>query len=102
MYGILHGHLLGRIVVLFKVRIPNNESQRLALVRMMKVDFGGRPDDILGIVTVSNRTGEHGRDLWIVNICSLVAAAHLIQDTFKPTCWFVNNRIDLWTFNKFY
>jgi len=72
------------------------------MVRMMKVDFGGRPDDISGIVTVSNSTGEHGRDLWIVNIRSLVAAAHLVQDTFKPTRWFVNNRIDLWTFDKFY
>jgi hypothetical protein len=55
------------------------------MVRMMKVDFGGRPDDISGLVTVSNGTGERGeRDIWIVNMGSLVATAHLMQDTFKP------------------
>ena len=37
----------------------------------------------------------------IVGIEKLVGMAHLVQDRQNYRKWYVNNRIDLWTFKKF-
>lgn len=102
-YGILHGHLPGRLRALFRICIPDRgTSERLALVSMASVEKSGQAGDSHGLVTVTVSDPEDIRRDWVVSIKSLVAMAHLIQDRRKKSRWYVNNRIDLWTFNEFY
>jgi hypothetical protein len=102
-YGSLRGHLPGKLRCLFKLRLPyTGEVQRLAVVAMTKAEFGGQPDKHHGLVSVSERDWEAEQGLWVVNIRSLVAMAHLIPQFGKTRWYFVNTRIDLWTFNMFY
>ena len=102
-YGSLRGHLPGRLCCLFKLRIPSTgEVQRLAIVAMTRAESGGQLDKHHGLVSVSERDWQAEQGLWVVNIRSLVAMAHLIPQCGKTTWYFVNSRIDLWTFNMFY
>ena len=101
-YGALRGHLPGRLKALLKVRVPGRSDQRLALVRMAKPEFSGRPDDAHGLVSVLQQPPEDAHKDWVVNIRSITAMAHLVQDATHRRRWFVNSRIDLWTFNQIY
>ena len=69
---------------------------------MTKVDHSGYLNQQAhghGLVTVSPRILPSG--YWIVGISSLVAMAYIIKDPYRDH-WFINNRIDLWSFNQFY
>ena len=75
---------------------------KLAVVTMTKVDLSRKPDLKAhghGLITVSPCPLPSGH--WIVDIDSLIAMAYLIRDLIKDR-WWVNNRIDLWSFNRFY
>lgn len=103
MYGILQGHLPGRIRAIFKLRLPDDtEPQRLALVRMTQVEAAGRPDKSHDLVTVKERLQTDPSREWVINIRALVAMAHVVQDANRSGRWYVNTRIDLWTWNQFY
>ena len=99
-YGILRGHLPGKLKALFTVRL-GGEDQELALVEMMEVEKNGRPWKSHGLVTVLEHSDEYSRSIFVVSIRSLVAMAHLVQDREMSSRWYINSRIDLWTFNQF-
>lgn len=68
MYGVLRGHLPGRVKALFKIFVPElAELQQLALVRIMTVDVGGKADEAHGLVTVLERSSDDPRRDWAVN-----------------------------------
>jgi len=93
--------LPGQLKALFTVIDPATRVHyQLALVTMTKVDLSGHPNQQAhGLVTVSPCPLPGG--YWIVGISSLVAMAHIVKDPHRDR-WFVNNRIDLWSFNQFY
>ena len=55
-YGSLRGHLSAKLRCLFKLHIPGSrEAQCLAVVAMMKAEFGGQPEKYHYLVSVSER-----------------------------------------------
>ncbi len=102
-YGQLQGHLPEQLKVLFTVIDPaTGVHYQLALVIMTKADLSGHPNQQAhghGLVTVSPCSLPGG--YWIVEISSLVAIAYIVKDPYQDR-WFINNRIDLWSFNQFY
>lgn len=69
---------------------------------MTTAEQNGRPAESHGLVTVLKRSRRDVQLDWVVNIRSIIAMAHLIQDVHRPGRWLVNSRIDLWTYNEFY
>jgi len=53
------------------------------------------------LVIVLEHSDEYSRSIFIVSIRSLVAMAHLVQDREMSSRWYINSRIDLWTFDQF-
>ena len=68
---------------------------------MMMVEKDGRAGTIHGLVTVIEWADGDAQKNLVVNIRSLIAMAHLIQDPMILKWWYVNNRVDLWTFAHF-
>jgi len=68
---------------------------------MMMVEKDGRAGTTHGLVTVIERADEDAQKNLVVNIRSLIAMAHLIQDPMILKQWYVNNHVDLWTFAHF-
>jgi hypothetical protein len=99
---LLRGHLPGRILALFTVRsLESEEDSSLALVQLTRVKRNGTPKDTSGLVEVVERPKEdRDRDI-LVGIEKLVGMAHLVQDGKNYRKWYVNNRIDIWTFMYF-
>ena len=85
-YGSLRGHLPAKLRCLFKLHIPGSrEAQHLAMVAMTKAEFGGQPKKYHCLVSMSERDWEAEQGLWVVNIQSLVAMAHLVPLFGKAT-----------------
>jgi len=60
----------------------------------------------MGLVTVTLGTakGSTGTTTIVVGIKRIIGMAHLVEEIAKQhnKCWYVNNRIDLDTFNRIY
>ena len=93
----------GQLKVLFTVIDPaTGVHYQLVLVIITKADLSGHPNQQAhgyGLVTVSPHSLPGG--YLIVGISSLVAIVHIVKDPHQDH-WFINNRIDLWSFNQFY
>ena len=99
-YGNLRGYLPGRLKVLFTVDIEG-DSQELALLHMTTVEKNGVPRKSHGLITVVERSESDDQQELIVSAKSLIAMAHLVQDQQNCRRWYINSRIDLWTFDRF-
>ena len=80
-YGLLRGHLPGKILALFTVHsLESEEDSSLALVQLTRVKRNGTPKGTSGLVEVVERPKEdRDRDI-LVGIEKLVGMAHLVQD----------------------
>jgi hypothetical protein len=109
-YGVLRGHLPGRLMGLFKLRnIPKRTVHRLAIVQLLQAHDGGKIKEVHGLVKVSNRhrgaadtrvSSVNNPNFEVVDIGTISGIAHLIPE--EDGCWLVNSRIDLRTFNLIY
>ena len=90
-----------------KVReLTTGSVDRLVLVDRLYVENSGKIGDVTGLVTVTlgAAKGEKGTTEIVVGIKRIMGMAHLVQETAERDnkCWYVNNRIDLETFNRIY
>ena len=88
------------LLYIFKLRGDRQSGRACALVRPLAVLDGGQPGTHHGLVLVRERP-ERVEDCWVVNIKSIRGPAHLIP-TGEPGYYFVNNTVDLKTFNTVY
>ena len=107
IYGALKGFYPARLVSIMKVR--NSKTglvDRLVLIDRLYVENSGKLSDITGLVTVTLGTakGPTGTTEIVVGIKRIMGMAHLIPETAEVDNkrWYVNNRIDLETFNRIY
>ena len=100
MYGALRGHVLAKLLVLFKILNPTCDGavQHIASVQMLSPVNSGRVSDVHGLVTVQQR--EDAREFTLVDVGKILGLAHLIPEADRR--WLVNNRIDLRTLNEIY
>jgi len=98
MYGALRGHLLARLLALFKIRdhTKHDTVHRLADVHYMSVVNQGGPSDIHGLIPV--QLSHFTQEFTIVDIGTILSLAHLIPELDRH--WLVDNHIDLRTFNE--
>ena len=79
---------------------------RLVLVDRLYVENSGKISDITGLVTVTLETvkGPKGTTEIVVGIKRIIGMPHLVPEAAERDnkCWYVNNRIDLETFNRIY
>jgi hypothetical protein len=79
---------------------------RLVLVDRLYVENSGKLSDVTGLVTVTLGTakGSNGTTELVVGIKRIMGMAHLVPETAgrDNKRWYVNNRIDLETFNRIY
>ena len=105
--GALRGLLPARVIRLLKLKDSIRDRPRcLALVKPLKVRNRGAPGENHTLVRVIESPTEDGHlsQLWIVNIKSIWGLAHLVPESTEPgnRNFFVNNSIDLLTFNTIY
>ena len=100
MYGALRGHVLAKLLALFKIwnLTCDGTVRRLGSTQVLSPVNSGRASDIHGLVTVQQR--EDAREFTIVDVGTILGLAHLIPEADRR--WLVNNRIDLRTFNEIY
>jgi hypothetical protein len=74
----------------------------LVLVDRLFAENSGKPQDASGLVTVIT-TGSVASTM-VVNIKRILGMAHLVPESVARDNkrWYVNNRIDLETFNRVY
>ena len=102
-YGALRGCLPARLCAIFKLRnTVNDRVDRLVLVNRLFAENSGKPHDSNGLVTVV-RMGSTASTM-IVNIKQILGMAHLVPESAARDNkrWYVNNWIDLETFNRVY
>ena len=90
-----------------KVReLTTGSVDRLILVDRLYVENSGKINDVTGLVTVTLGTakGPKGTTEIVVGIKRIMGMAHLVPETAERDNkrWYVNNRIDLETFNRIY
>jgi len=103
LYGALRGCFPARLCAIFKVRnTVNNRVDRLVLVDRLFAESSGKPQDASGLVTVI-MTGSVASTM-VVSIKRILGMAHLVPESAAQDNkrWYVNNRIDLETFNRVY
>ncbi|KAH0604492.1 uncharacterized protein H6S33_006869 [Morchella sextelata] len=96
----LQGLCPARLLAVFKLRDPRRRGARLlAAIQPLKPDFNGNPNVDHGLIRVS-RCSSSPDDIWVVNIKSILDAAHLVPETTSSTNnrWFINSTIDLSTY----
>ena len=106
-YGALRGCYPAQLVSILKIRnLELSTVDRVALVDRLFVEGGGALNVTTGLVTVTKGTSSSGTSLIIVNIKAILGMAHLVPETagngVDTQRWYVNNRIDLETFNRIY
>ena len=90
---------------IMKVRELTGLVDRLVLADRLYVENSGKLSDITGLVTVTLGTakGPKGTTEIVVSIKRIIGMAHLVPETTGTNKhWYVNNRIDLETFNRIY
>ena len=99
----LRGHLPGKLKALFTFKTEESaEEERVAVIRLAEVEKRGESNSSHGLVTVVERPdGDKEHDV-VVEVKTIVAMAHLIRDQRNSRRWYVNTRIDLWTFRFFH
>jgi hypothetical protein len=107
IYGALNGFYPARLVSIMKVReLTTGLVDRLVLVDRLYVENSGKLSDVTGLVTVTLGTakGSNGTTELVVGIKRIMGMAHLVPETAgrDNKRWYVNNRIDLETFNRIY
>ena len=107
IYGALRGFYPARLVSIMKVReLTMGSVDRLVLVDKLYVENSGKINDVTGLVTVTLGTakGPKGISEIVVGIKRIMGMAHLVPETAERDNkrWYVNNRIDLKTFNRIY
>ena len=90
-----------------KVReLTTGSVDRLVLVDRLYVENSGKINEVTGLVTVTLGTakGPKGITEIVVGIKRIMGMAHLVLETAERDNkrWYVNNRIDLETFNRIY
>ena len=102
-YGALRGCFPAKLCSIFKLQnTVNDRVDRLVLVDRLFAEHSGNPHDASGLVTVV-RMGSTASTM-IVNIKRILGMAHLVPESAARDNkrWYVNNRIDLETFNRVY
>jgi hypothetical protein len=107
IYGALRGFYPARLLSIMKVReLTTGLVDRLVLVDRLYVENSGKLSDITGLVTVTMGTarGPNRTTEIVVGIKRIMGMAHLVPETAEidNKRWYVNNRIDLETFNRIY
>ena len=107
IYRALKGFYLASLVSIMKVReLTTGFVDRLVLVDRLFVENWGKISDVTGLVTVALGMvkGPKGTTKIVVGIKRIMGMAHLVPDTAERDNkrWYVNNRIDLETFNRIY
>ena len=107
IYGALKGFYPARLVSIMKVReLTTGLVDGLVLVDQLYFENSGKISDVTGLVTVALRIvkGPKGTTKIVVGIKRIMGMAHLVPETAKrdKKRWYVNNRIDLETFNRIY
>ena len=107
IYGALKGFYLAHLVSIMKVReLTLGLVDRLILVDRLYIENSGKISDIMGLVTVALGMvkGPKGITEIVVGIKRIIGMAHLVPQTAvrDNKCSYVNNRIDLKTFNRIY
>ncbi|KAI5839087.1 hypothetical protein DFP73DRAFT_599052 [Morchella snyderi] len=100
----LQGLCLATLLAVFKLRDPGRrEARLLAAICPLKPDFNGMPNAHHGLTRVSRYVNAFD-DIWVVNIKSILGAAHLVPESTSPTNsrWFINTTIDLSTYGSIY
>jgi len=100
-YGNLRGHLVPRLLALFKIRNILSDAAAvhlLALVRILDLINSGRFHIPSGHIRVTNWI--NSCDMRIVSIGAVIGQGQVISSGEKQ--WIVNHRIDLRTFNEIY
>ena len=79
---------------------------RLVLVDRLYVENLGKMSDVIGLITVALGTakGPNRTTEIVVGIKRIMAMAHLVPETAERENkhWYINNRVDLETFNRIY
>ena len=97
MYGTLRGHLLAKLVALFKIQDSRQDTVRpLARVTVLSQVNSGWPSDLYSLIMVQVR--EVAREFSTLDIGTILGLAHLIPEA--DGCWLVNSCIDWRTFNE--
>jgi len=107
IYGALKGIYPAHLVSIMKVRdIKTGLVDRLVLRDRLNVKISGKLNDITGLVTITlgMAKGPTGTTEIVVGIKGIIGMAHLVPETagVNNKWWYVNNRIDLETFNRIY
>ena len=107
IYGALRDFNPVRLVSIMKVReLTRGPVDRLVLVDRLYVENSGKINDVTGLVTVTLGTakGPKGTTEIVVGIKRIMDMAYLVPETAERDNkrWYVNNRIDLETFNRIY
>ncbi|KAI5845806.1 hypothetical protein DFP73DRAFT_526338 [Morchella snyderi] len=100
----LQGLCPATLLAVFKLRDPGRRKARLlAAICPLKPDFNGTPNAHHGLIRVSRYVNAFD-DIWVVNIKSILGAAHLVPESTSPTNsrWFINTTIDLSTYGSIY
>ncbi|KAI5836672.1 hypothetical protein DFP73DRAFT_602022 [Morchella snyderi] len=95
----LQGLCPATLLAVFKLRDPGQrEARLLAAICPLKLDCNGTPNAHHGLIRVSRYVNAVD-DIWVVNIKSILGAAHLVPESTSPTNsrWFINTTIDLST-----
>ena len=103
----LKGFYPARLLSRMKVReFTTGLVDILGLVDRLYVENSGKISDVTGLVTVAVGTvkGPKGTTEIVVGIKRIIDMAHLVPETAERDNkrWYVNNRIDLETFNRIY
>ena len=107
IYGALRGFYPASLVSIFEVRdLVKGSVDRLVLVDRLYVENSGKVSDVTGLVTITLGTAKRsqGTTQIVVGINRIMGMAHLVSEISgtENTHWYVNNRIDLETFNRIY
>ena len=100
IFGALRGHLLAKLMALFKIWDYISESgiRPLASIQMFSVVNAGHPSDVHGLVSLQQL--EEAREFMIVDIGTILELVYLIPEADRH--WLVNSQIDFRTFNEIY
>ena len=95
------------LVSIMKVReLTTGLVDILVLVERLYVQNSGKLGDVTDLVTIALGTvsGPKGTTEIVVGIKRIMGMAYLVPETAARDnkCWYVNNRIDLETFNRIY
>jgi len=103
----LKGFYLACLLLIMKVQDQRTGLvDSLVLANRLYVENSGKISDIIGLVTVTlgMAKGPKGTSKIVVSIKWIMGLAHLVPKTARRdnNHWYVNNRINLETFNRRY